>query len=83
MSSECKGCPTYIISARKKECAFTNSGVNSIPNCPCKTCLVKMRCEYVCEELYNVSIQSKDEVTFFNGKPRCLVGTYKIRSKGW
>jgi hypothetical protein len=55
-----------------KECKFTQSGFPDIPNCPCKTCLIKCTCNYMC----------KDFVTQAKGYKRCMHYTIDLNING-
>jgi len=52
----CKGCRSFkAFSSNNKsiECLYTEPGVKSLTNCPCKICLVKVMCTKKCY-LFNV-----------------------------
>lgn len=45
-----KKCPECWRTKKWYNCAFRDSIPELIEHCPCKTCLVKMRCEEFCKE---------------------------------
>jgi hypothetical protein len=51
IDKNCIGCLSLsrVPHDHKAECQYTNGGITSIPNCPCKECLIKMICDTTCE----------------------------------
>jgi hypothetical protein len=45
----CKGCEFLMIIPI--ECLLTRIGIESIPDCPCQTCLIKIVCKDPCDDL--------------------------------
>ena len=51
-NKNCEGCILYNKACKLKDYQDANEIAN---NCPCGSCLVKMRCQKICEELVNYS----------------------------
>ena len=49
MNENCRGCKSLM--RNKTECLFTMVGIESIPDCPCQTCLIRTVCEDPCDDL--------------------------------
>ena len=52
---ECRGCASLWHTERRTECSYTFSNVKSIPNCLCKSCLLKITCHELCEKFITVA----------------------------
>jgi len=57
-SMNCKGCAHQM--KNKLECCFTISGVVSLNNCLCETCLIKPICSEMCSEVKRILRQDKN-----------------------
>jgi hypothetical protein len=57
IDKNCIGCLslTRVPHYHKAECKYTNGGVTSIPNCPCKECLIKIICQTSCENFLHTA----------------------------
>lgn len=51
IDEKCMGCLSFarVPDYYKAECKFTDGGITSILNCPCKECLIKGVCINPCE----------------------------------
>jgi hypothetical protein len=52
--NKCKGCELRVQFGRGKECRLTQPRVKDIKDCPCKECLVKMSCSFLCHDFVKV-----------------------------
>lgn len=56
-NNECSGCLALYFSNSTEcfECVYTRLGIENIPNCPCKKCLIKGICTNNCETFSEIS----------------------------
>ena len=52
MNYNCRGCLSLM--SNRSECSFTRVGIESFPNCPCQTCLIKTVCGVTCDDFIKV-----------------------------
>lgn len=56
--SECKGCKTYD---EKGYCRFgVIQNIENTDGCPCRTCLIKVICNNLCDEFINYKRSSRE-----------------------
>jgi len=57
IDKQCMGCLSFarVPEYYKAECKFTDGGITSILNCPCKECLVKGLCINPCENFQTIA----------------------------
>lgn len=52
--NKCKGCGLRIQFGHRKECRVTQPRIKDIKDCPCKECLIKMSCSFLCSDFVKV-----------------------------
>ncbi len=45
-----KCCNGLTIIEHRLECSYTPENIIEIPNCPCKECLIVVKCNKICQE---------------------------------
>jgi len=69
----CKGCSHQM--KVRPECCFTKSGILSLENCLCETCLIKTVCSDVCDD-FKETIQK--DINFYCYEPQYIKECYAI-----
>jgi len=58
-TKDCTGCLSKVHidigKIERDECSHTDPSTLDIPNCPCKTCIVKAMCNTLCVDLVNAA----------------------------
>jgi hypothetical protein len=60
----CDGCPNRMdrmeVFSGRPECCFTKSGILSLENCLCETCLIKPVCNDFCDDFIEMVRRDKN-----------------------